>query len=143
MSGRDEAALAAERRREATRWLAIAADDARVARACLEMAQPALGIAAYHCQQAAEKLGKGLLIVAGAGFPRTHDLAELAGRASPLYPDLKSLFDSLSPLTVWNVAYRYPGAEEDEEPDPTPAELHGALTSIDTIMRRLEALVAS
>ena len=141
MSDRDESDASAERQREAARWLAIAADDARVARACLGMAQPALGIAAYHCQQAAEKLTKGLLIVAGAGFPRTHDLAELAVQASPLYPDLKPLLEAMAPLTVWNIAYRYPGIEEDDEPDPTPQALRNALTAIDALVQRLAALV--
>jgi HEPN domain-containing protein len=75
------------------------------------MPQPALGIAAYHCQQAAEKLVKGLLVVAGVGFPRTHDLLELAGRAAPFYSDLSSLLGALGPLTVWSVAYRYPGSK--------------------------------
>jgi hypothetical protein len=47
-----------ERRREAAGWLAIAREDVRVAQACLLLAPPALGVAAYHCQQAAEKLVK-------------------------------------------------------------------------------------
>ena len=55
-----------ERRREAARWRAIAVEDMRVALACLQMEPPAIGIAAYHSHQAAEKLLKGLLIVAAA-----------------------------------------------------------------------------
>jgi HEPN domain-containing protein len=140
MSGPDEGATDAERRREAARWLAVAAEDARVARVCLEMPQPALGIAAYHCQQAAEKLVKGLLVVAGAGFPRTHDLAELAGRAMPFYRDLSPLLEAIGPLTVWSVAYRYPGIEEDDEPDPGEAALLNALATIGDLTERLQSL---
>jgi HEPN domain-containing protein len=51
-----------ERRHEAAGWLVIAREDVRVAQACLMLDPPALGVAAYHCQQAAEKLAKGLLV---------------------------------------------------------------------------------
>jgi HEPN domain-containing protein len=119
MSGSDKPLTNLEQLREATRWLAIAVEDARVARSCLQMASPALGVAAYHCQQAAEKLLKGLLIAAGAGFPRTHDLTQFAGQAARRYPDLRSSCEAMAPLTVWSVAYRYPSAEEYDEPDPT------------------------
>lgn len=141
MSVPDEDATESERRREAARWLAVAMEDARVARACPEMSEPASGIAAYHCQQAAEKLVKGLLVVAGAGFPRTHDLAELAGRAMPFYPDLSPILDAIGPLTVWSVAYRYPGVEEDDEPDPGEAALRAALATIGALTSRLQSLV--
>ncbi len=123
MSGPDDGANETERRREAARWLAVAMEDARVARACLEMPQPAFGIAAYHRQQAAEKLVKGLLVAAGAGFPRTHDLAELAGRRNPLLSGPDAIAEAIGPLTVWSVAYRYPGIEEDDEPEPDGAAL--------------------
>ncbi len=60
MSGRDPAD-GDDIRREAARWLAVAADDRRIAEACLGLDPPALGGSAYHCQQAAEKIVKGLL----------------------------------------------------------------------------------
>jgi HEPN domain-containing protein len=104
------------------------------------MSQPALGVAAYHCQQAAEKLVKGLLVVAGAEFPRTHDLAELAGRALPLYPDLIPLLEAIGPLMVWSVAYRYPGIEEDDEPEPGEADLLTVLVTIGDLTSRLQML---
>ena len=50
--------MAEDRRREGERWLAIARDDTRVARLCLAVEDPAVRTAAYHCQQAAEKLAK-------------------------------------------------------------------------------------
>jgi hypothetical protein len=43
------------RRSEAGRWLGVAAEDSRVEGTCLGMDPPALGIAAYLCQQAAQK----------------------------------------------------------------------------------------
>ena len=80
------------RRREAARWLAIAEEDLRVSRGCLKLEIPAPGSAAYHCQQAAEKVVKGLLVIAGAAFTRTHDMDELVDLALAHYPDQKSSF---------------------------------------------------
>jgi uncharacterized protein len=49
-------------------WLRIARDGRDVARTCLGMVPPKLGVAAYHCQQAAEKVLKGFLVVASVDF---------------------------------------------------------------------------
>lgn len=40
---------------------------------------PSLSGAAYHCQQAAGKLVKAVLVGAGIAFPKTHDIAALVG----------------------------------------------------------------
>jgi HEPN domain-containing protein len=82
MSGADEP----ERRREAAIWLVVAREDVRVARACLALNPPALGVSAYHCQQAAEKLAKGLLVTAAVTFRRTHDIDKLADLVASSYP---------------------------------------------------------
>src|SRR3954468_20464843 len=109
----DEAEI---RRREAARWLAIAEEDVRVSRGCLTLEIPAPGSAAYHCQQAAEKIVKGLLVVAGAAFARTHDMDELVDLALAHYTDQKSWLEGVRRLTLWGVAYRYPGPEDVPEP---------------------------
>ena len=88
----------------------------RVARACLALSPPSSGNAAYHCQQAAEKALKGLLIAAGTGFRKVHDLDELADVACPLYPTLAADIDQCRPLTSWATEYRYPPADESEPP---------------------------
>jgi hypothetical protein len=85
----------AEQRREATGWLAIAREDVRVVRACLALDPPAFGMAAYHCQQAAEKLTKGLLAAAGVAFRKTHDLDELADLAAAYYPPARQVLDAI------------------------------------------------
>jgi HEPN domain-containing protein len=89
----------AEQRREAAGWLAIAREDVRVARACLALDPPAFGMAAYHCQQAAEKLTKGLLAAAGVPFRKTHDLNELADLAAAHYPAASQVLDVIRPFT--------------------------------------------
>jgi HEPN domain-containing protein len=98
MSGDD----ASERRREAASWLAIAREDVRVARGCMSLNPPAYGVAAYHCQQAAEKLVKGLLVAASTPFRKTHDMDELADLAGSIYPDARDLLDTVRMLTRIN-----------------------------------------
>ncbi len=59
----------------------------------------------------------------------------------PFYPDLSPILDAIGPLTVWSVAYRYPGVEEDDEPDPGEAALRAALATIGALTSRLQSLV--
>jgi HEPN domain-containing protein len=139
MSGPDPA-LEAERRREAGRWLVIALEDIRVARMCLAMAEPARGAAAYHCQQAAEKLIKGLLVAAAIDFRKTHDLDELADLAASSYPDCQAVLDATRPFTVWGLAYRYPSVEDSAEPEQTESVLQHALAVADQLAGRLRPL---
>ena len=76
---------------------------------------PSLRGAAYHCQQAAEKLVKAVLVGAGIAFPKTHDIAALVG----LLPEdhrLKKALEALGKLTPYGVAYRYPAEDEWEVP---------------------------
>ena len=104
MSGPDPD-LDAERRREAGRWPTVAAADMRVMRMCLDAATPEAGVAAYMCQQAAEKLVKGLLVAAGVGFARTHDMARLGDLAAAHYPARRELLAATGRLTAWSSAY--------------------------------------
>jgi HEPN domain-containing protein len=140
VSDRDKPSLP-ERQAEAVRWLIVAAEDMRIAEACLALADPALGGAAYHCQQAAEKAIKGLLIVAAKSFRRTHDLEELGTLAAVCYPHASSLLAQLGPLTTWGVAYRYPGVDEFAEVPPGPTEVAAAITHIRDLLVLLNARV--
>jgi HEPN domain-containing protein len=138
MNGDDEP----ERRREAAGWLVIAREDVRVARACLALNPPALGVAAYRCQQAAEKLAKGLLVAAAVAFRKTHDIDELADLAASTYPECRDLLNTMRPLTVWGIAYRYPATEDVPEPVPDSAELHRTIGIIEQLVRRLHTATA-
>ncbi|MGA1860146.1 HEPN domain-containing protein [Azospirillum sp. 11R-A] len=117
---------------EARRWWRVAAEDRRVAQACLAMDPPSLGNAAYHCQQAAEKLMKGLLVSAGLGFRKVHDLDELASVTAPLYPELADDLDHCRPFTSWATEYRYP--PEDESPPPSPDAISEALAVLERLL---------
>ncbi|MGQ0662874.1 MAG: HEPN domain-containing protein [Pseudomonadota bacterium] len=121
---------------EARRWFAVANEDLRVARACLTMDEPALGAAAYHCQQAVEKLMKGLLVAGARPFRKIHDLDELAEAATAVFPGLRPHLDACRPFTRWGTALRYPEIGDEALVGPTAADIASALP-------RIEALAAA
>ena len=118
-------------------------EDVRVARACLSLDPPARGVAAYHCQQAAEKLVKGLLVAASTPFRKTHDMDELADLAASSYPECRDLLDTVRALTVWGFAYRYPGTEDISEPLPSDAELRRTIDLVERLAEGLRAATAA
>lgn len=132
---------AAARRSEAARWLTIAVEDARSARACLALDPPTFGVAAYLCQQAIEKVVKGLLILAGVEFSLTHDLDRLVLAAAPHCPDLLALFATVRSLTPWGIAYRYPSPDPVPEPLPESREIAQVLDIIDQLTALLRARI--
>jgi len=113
--------------------------DQRAVRACLAVDPPLRGIAAYHCQQAAEKLLKGFLVRAQADFGKTHDLDRLGQSVIARFPAIAPLVTQLAHWTTWGVAYRYP-AEPGPEPEPSPGELSAALDLIVALTAALHAL---
>jgi HEPN domain-containing protein len=130
MSGTDEA----ERRAEAERWLAISDQDIMAARLCLAASPPLTAVAAYHCQQAVEKIAKALLVAAGTAFPKTHDLAALSALVAPQYPALAQMLAALEPITVWGFVYRYP-PEEEGEIAPMPDDVDRRLKDIEALRK--------
>ena len=125
---------------EARRSLRIADEDVRVAKASLSLEEPALGAAAYHCQQAAEKLMKGLLILAGQSFRKTHDLDELAEAAQAHYPSLGIHLDACRRFTHWGLAGRYPAVEDDAVALPTSEEVATAARQIEAFAVAIASL---
>ena len=95
-------------RREARRWLAIVEENINVATAAARLPRPggARGASAYHLQQAAEKLVKTLLGLAGEPFRRSHDLDDLVARLLPVYPQFAPQAEAafLSRPTPWRRA---------------------------------------
>jgi HEPN domain-containing protein len=102
-------------------WLDRADEDVVAARILAAAAESLAGLAAYHVQQSAEQLLKGVLVGYGIRPPRSHDLEDLIGRLPPSTPSLIDL-DRLRALTIWFGAFRYPGEEMEIEP-PTGDEL--------------------
>jgi len=120
-------------------WLRVAQADQRTARLGLTADPPLCGVAAFHCQQAAEKLLKGFLVRGLVDFGKTHDLDRLGRSVLARFPDLVPLVVPLRPWTLWSVAYRYPG-EAGAEPEPSIAELSRALELIARLDAALRAL---
>lgn len=110
MSGPDR--QSARQWAEARQWFAKAGEDICVAEMVLGHEPPLIDPAAFHCQQAAEKIIKGLLVAAAIKIPRTHDLEVLAALAAPTYPDLAPMMNDVAPASAWIARTRYPGLAE-------------------------------
>ena len=102
-------------------WLKIVDEDLRQVVNNLRGPLPSPAGAAYHCQQAAEKLVKDALVKAGLAFPKTHDIAALVGLL-PAQHRLKDKFRNCEKLTPFGVAYRYPAEDEWEIPSAEAIE---------------------
>jgi HEPN domain-containing protein len=92
---------------EAERWLAKADEDIAIVELALGRKPPLLDPAAFHCQQAAEKILKALLVAAAVAPPRTHDMERLV-QAAAHYPSLRDQMQAFARLTEWLTASRYP-----------------------------------
>lgn len=88
-------------------------------------------LAAYHCQQAAEKLMKAALIRHGIKPERTHDLGRLAARLRLVEPRMAAAADAVAPLTAWSVVTRYPD-QEDIEP-VTAGDIAAAIDAVEAL----------
>lgn len=108
----------------ALEWLSLAQDDLNAAKALVANTLISDAIVGFHCQQAAEKAMKTVLIEIGIEFPRTHDLVllrdllESVGHGLP--PGLRSVAD----LNPYGVTLRYgrvalpPWTENRQSPSP-------------------------
>ena len=67
----------------ARRWLDTARADLMAARNCIDGPYYLPEIAAYHCQQASEKLVEAVLINRGIEPAKSHDIDALVGRLPP------------------------------------------------------------
>lgn len=103
-------------------WLRKADHD-RQAAELMSAAIPALtDTAAFHCQQAVEKLLKAYLVWREHEFEKIHDLEELASLCAQSDGEFQVLIFRIVPLTAYAVRYRYPGPN-----DPTVEEVGEAL----------------
>ena len=126
---------AASQWNEARRWIVKAVEDRRSAALLLADDPSLLDPAAYHCQQAAEKLLKALLAAAGAPIPKCHDLQRLATMVTPLYPALAAV---VSDFTPWGTATRYPDLNSDF--GVMAQDIRDALETLDRLRASVAAL---
>lgn len=118
------------------RWLAVADADRKAVALCIEADPPLRSIAAFHCQQALEKLLKGFLTLAGKRSRKTHPLSQLGVMAQESFPELAEFVASIDDSSKWVAEFRYPGGTE---PEPDDAELRRALDVIDRLAANLRA----
>jgi HEPN domain-containing protein len=69
----------------------------------------------FHTQQCAEKYVKARLVEADIPFPKIHALIPLLNLALPLEPAWELFREDLAKLTVFGIAFRYPGESADRE----------------------------
>jgi HEPN domain-containing protein len=111
---------------EAERWLTKAAEDLAAGRLLASggMRDPA----AFHAQQALEKVLKALLVAAAQDLRKTHDLETLSVLANKHWPTLISAPFPLAYLTRWYLTSRYPGIDD---VSPTSEEISDSLQTIE------------
>ena len=97
-------------------WLDRADGDLRIAEILFSEAPDLPWGAAFHCQQALEKMAKGVLIAKGIEPPKTHDIDLLGRLVGSQEAQLGERISALSRLTVWYIAPRYPDAMIDDIP---------------------------
>src|SRR5690348_5916454 len=115
---------------ELRRWLAKARNDQRAAEALAEQRPPITDVAAFHCQQAVEKLLKAYLYSRGVDFERTHDLRALALLCADHDSTFDSILNEVAALTPFAVRFRYPGPA-----DPSEQQVHEALLVVARVLR--------
>jgi len=123
---------------EVARWLYHASDDLGVVDAILTQSSPSLFGAALHCQQAAEKMSKAVLIAFGIRPPRIHDVDRLGELVEGVHPEIGAEIQKLSALTAWYAAARYP----DVAPDALPSleDIRAALAKLRALHQRINSL---
>lgn len=99
-------------------WTAKAELDYRAAERLAGDEDPMRPIIAFHCQQAAEKYLKALLVRHRVEFPRTHNIGELLDLLIPVAGDVAASLREANRLTPYGVEIRYPG----DFPDVLPGE---------------------
>lgn len=112
-------------------WLKVVDADLDTARNCIDGPHFVPESGAYHCQQAAEKLVKAVLVANGIAPPRTHDIDTLV---AALPADVAGGLDRLVDFTPYATAFRYPEqAIDDGISVPSRAELVDWIADIERI----------
>jgi len=115
-------------------WLRNAARDLRAAKHDLAAIPPLLADAAFHCQQAVEKVFKAFLMWHSVPFRKTHSLEELGEQCLDVNSTLRALIDCAVPLTEYAWQFRYPGDPEEPSFDEVKEALQIARKVYDTVL---------
>lgn len=119
---------------EALLWLAKADED--LAAGQILLTNRLYDPAAFHVQQALEKVLKALLIAAFVDVSRTHDIDALAARVRQHWPDVLPSPFSLAAVSQWYITSRYP---EIDQAAPTSSEISQALASVGSLLKEVRS----
>lgn len=100
---------------EVKEWLDFAQMDLSSAKHLYDTFYPRpLQIICYHCQQAAEKALKAVIVAKGkpGGMPKMHDLEFLLNQMKNYVEIKEELWDYAEALTPYGIEIRYPGGTE-------------------------------
>ena len=111
-------------------WLEEVHRDLRAAAGCLAGDVELPDRAAFHVQQAAEKLGKAALVAHGLRPGKTHDISEVVASLPIGFP-LRARLAALDRLSAYAVVFRYPG--ERRPPIPRMAEVRTWIAEIEAL----------
>lgn len=118
-------------------WLTRADHDRRMAAFALTSTDPMPGMAAFHVQQAAEKLVKALSILADKEAPKMHSLADLLPRLGPSDAIDLETAAALPALSTWAFIGRYPDVAD----DPDAESVAAALPAVDRLRANVAAVL--
>jgi HEPN domain-containing protein len=119
-------------------WLEQVARDLDAAWSCSRGERAVNDRAAYHVQQAAEKLVKAVLVAHEIPPPRFHDIEVLAALL-PAGVDQRDRYLALDRFTMYATTFRYPSEEEDVEPEPTTEEIDAWIEEVRSLKLAFEA----
>lgn len=91
---------------------------------------PNCDAAGFHAQQCIEKYLKALLQKHDVRFEKIHNLISLQELCSAIFPELELYRESLSYLTQFAVAFRYPGESANREQAQRAVKIMQELRSI-------------
>lgn len=114
------------KRQEVRQWLIKSQRDLAAARILMKNEEPYLDLAAYHCQQSAEKAIKAYLTCQDIIFQKTHNLVALLALLVPVSPGFNDWREMAETLTPWATEFRYPG--DVAEPERVEVEQAYAMT---------------
>jgi len=107
-----------DKQTELRQWLEIASSDLDTAQYLAKNMWPVSHeIVCFHCQQAAEKYLKWVLVLHDIDPPKIHDLEELGKLCENIAPQFESLYEKCSILTGYAVHSRYPSEKRLEKHD--------------------------
>jgi HEPN domain-containing protein len=116
--------------REVRRWLEKAGHDWRTAEAVVAHDPPITDTAAFHCQQAFEKLLKAYLVQARDPFEKIHDLEQLLDQCAGHDAAFGEFRQHALDMNAYAVRFRYPGPA-----DPSVEEVQDALRAVAEVWR--------